>query len=245
MTVFSWWKVCTSLSQQIKILLAVLKQILLFLGWCHDFSVLFQWWEQRNLVNVQAVLKVTSLLFKLSILGLNYFTTFYYKQEEGINTWKKMLDKTNVFHTWGSWSMSRVYYQGQKDFLADPVLQIGHYGALLWNNSVVSTGRFVLTAQPNPCEFKYWRFSYLEDLGYFCFQFVWSTDRSCTFFSGEDGIFFCILSYCKMSLNDTLIPVCNGVNCLFVSWDGQENECFTCTVCLCFLQCFGAFFLLA
>lgn len=53
-------------------------------------------------MNVQAVLKVTSLLFKLSILGLNYFTTFYYKQEEGINTWKKMLDKTNVFHTSGS-----------------------------------------------------------------------------------------------------------------------------------------------
>lgn len=39
-------------------------------------------------MTVQAVLKVTCLHFELSILGLNSSTT-YYKQEEGINTWKK------------------------------------------------------------------------------------------------------------------------------------------------------------
>lgn len=106
MIICNWWKVSTtSLSQQIKMLLAVLRQILLFFfGWCHEVSVLFQWWEQNNLVNVQAVLKVTCLPFKLSILGLNSFTT-YYKQEEGINTWKKILGKTNVFHTSGHESM--------------------------------------------------------------------------------------------------------------------------------------------
>lgn len=51
-------------------------------------------------MNVEAVLKITSLLFKLSILGLNSFTTCC-KQEEGIKTWKKILGKTNVFHTSG------------------------------------------------------------------------------------------------------------------------------------------------
>lgn len=39
-------------------------------------------------MNVQAVLKVTCLCFELSILGLNS-PTAYYKQEAGINTWKK------------------------------------------------------------------------------------------------------------------------------------------------------------
>lgn len=41
-------------------------------------------------MNVQAVLKVTCLPFKLSILGLNSFTT-YYKQEEGKKYWAKLM----------------------------------------------------------------------------------------------------------------------------------------------------------
>lgn len=43
-----------------------------------------------------------------------------------------------------------------------------------------------------------------------------------------------------------LVPVCNGVSDLSVSWDGQENEYFRCSVVLCFLwQCCGGFLSLA
>lgn len=89
MAEFNWWKVCTFLSQQIKMLLVVLREILLF-GWGCELSLLFQWWGQSNMVMVKAVFKVTCLHFELSGLGLIYlfyfFLTSYFKQEERIST---------------------------------------------------------------------------------------------------------------------------------------------------------------
>lgn len=60
MAEFNWWKVCSFLSQQIKMLLVVLRQILLF-GWGYELSLLFQWWGQSNMVMLKAVFKVSNL----------------------------------------------------------------------------------------------------------------------------------------------------------------------------------------